>query len=163
MLAIDVCLPAAADAMSLAHMDKLFKHEYGIYGHSLEESKRASAAKDEFISSLNVSIEELEGTFNLLKKGDIPAELLTEAFENHLEYMSVKAAGLVGYISSLKKSAQGNVMVVAIINQVIPKLIKTHSLITDMKIYVMEARADLESPNTDNFSSLEDMFASLDS
>lgn len=163
MFAIDACLPASADAMSFAHIDKLLKHEYGIYGRSLEESRRASAEKEEFISSLNVSIDELELAFNLIEEGNVSSDFLTENFENRLDFLSLKAAGLVGYFEGLRANANGNALVVGVINEIIPKLKKMHSLFVEMKLYVMEARSDMESPISQSFESLDDMFAHLDS
>lgn len=162
MLSLDMCLPASADAVSLAHVEKLLKHEYGIYGQSLDEMKRAQAEKDEMLYSLNAGMNELNSAFAILKKSELTDEQ-SEHFEQRLDYMTLHTAGLIGYITNARRSASGRNFSLEFVDQFLDALTKMHNKLVEFKVYVKEDRANADKSTNGPFASLDDMFASLDS
>lgn len=163
MLSLDMCLPASADAVSLAHVEKLLKHEYGIYGQSLEEMKRAQAARDQMLHSINAGISELEAALSLVKQSKLEGDQVDDHFEQRLDYMSLHTAGLIGYVTNARMSASGRNFSLEFVDQFRDALVKMHNMVVELKTYVMEDRASADKSTNGPFSSLDDMFASLDS
>lgn len=163
MMSIDMCLPASADAVSLAHVEKLLKHECGIYGQSLEEIKRAQAEKEQMLYSVKSGISELTQAFDIIKSGKLKGKDIDDHFEQRLDHMSLHTAGLIGYVTSARMSASGRNFSLDFVDEFRLSLIKMHNLISDLKVYVMEDRASADKTTNGPFASLDDMFASLDS
>lgn len=162
MLSLDMCLPASADAVSLAHVEKLLKHEYGIYGQSLDEMKRAQAEKEQMLYSINAGMNELNSAFALLKKSKLTGEQ-SEHLEQRLDYMALHTAGLIGYITNARRSASGRNFSLEFVDQFLDALTRMHNKMVEFKVYVMEDRASADKSTNGPFASLDDMFASLDS
>lgn len=163
MMSLDVCLPAYADAISVTRMEQMLKHEYAFHGHSHEQIRQIQNKKNKMFTQLSNGLVSLNKTFEKIKSGKVSSGDLTEDLEQRLDFLSLSTSGIIGYVSNIRRSASGKNFSFEFVDQVLELLLQTHNIVVEMKIYVMELRADADNSKSESFLSIDDMFAKLSS
>ena len=160
---IDTHFPTAVHAVSVTHMERFLNKEYVYPGLSSEDLKKAEAKRKRMLNNLSAGFSELEHFLCKIKQESIPQGLLNDDLEQRLDFLVLNTAGIIAYVSSFRTNTIYQSSSLSFFNEVIDLLVKTHNIVSEIKTFVMEARADNDSSSSETFTSIDDMFRKLDS